>query len=355
MGPISYGYKWERCDASGGNCVPIAGAGGKTYSLGSDDVGHTIRVDVTGTNPDGSQTSLSQDTAPVAKKAGAGDDISGSIPDSQVAPSKCQRILAGTGFKSMQIKGAGTIRVQVQGSAYISPTRPLLVTATATSTTGGVAKLRSLVYTLDSHVAPSSGRSPYSLSIAPAILASSKTHALGVRITPLKGRSHLIRLTITTAPCTNVLSAFQWKTAAGTRLRLRVDSRSALSSMTFKVPSGMLPKLTDAGTRPIGLAQIYLAGGAKVPFDLMLAKGDRTQTLLKPAFSAPRILLTKTGVVVSKLPPKVGIVEITLFTRDKTNPGALLAKGRKATLRATVKPAVGKAVKLTATVVAQRH
>jgi hypothetical protein len=87
----------------------------------------------------------------------------------------------------------------------------------------------------------------------------------------------------------------------------------------------------------------------------VLRKGDSTRTLLRAATKAPRIRLTKTGVVVDKLPAKVGILELTLFTRKKTNPGALLQKGRKARLRATVKPWRGKTVKLTTTIVSQLH
>jgi hypothetical protein len=48
--PITYSYAWERCDTSGANCSTVAGATSSTYTLGSADIGSTIRVVVTATN-----------------------------------------------------------------------------------------------------------------------------------------------------------------------------------------------------------------------------------------------------------------------------------------------------------------
>jgi ABC-type phosphate transport system substrate-binding protein len=56
------------------------------------------------------------------------------------------------------------------------------------------------------------------------------------------------------------------------------------------------------------------------------------------------------GAVVSNLPDGVGIVELTLYTQKATNPGALLVKGKKATLRAQTTSA-GAPVSLSAVLV----
>ena len=56
---ITYQYQWQRCDASGNNCVDIAGETGTTYTLGPADVGSTIRVVVTAVNDAGSSTPAS--------------------------------------------------------------------------------------------------------------------------------------------------------------------------------------------------------------------------------------------------------------------------------------------------------
>ena len=63
--PSSYTYAWSHCDATGVNCTPIAGATGKTYTVGSADVGFSLRVTVTGTNSVGSQQGVSAATADV--------------------------------------------------------------------------------------------------------------------------------------------------------------------------------------------------------------------------------------------------------------------------------------------------
>jgi beta-propeller uncharacterized protein DUF5122 len=50
-GPFT--YQWQRCDSSGANCAPIDGATAATYTASHDDIGSTIGVVVTTTNPDG--------------------------------------------------------------------------------------------------------------------------------------------------------------------------------------------------------------------------------------------------------------------------------------------------------------
>jgi hypothetical protein len=48
--PIAYTRQWQRCDADGSGCADIDGATGNTYRLGTDDIGHTLRVVVTARN-----------------------------------------------------------------------------------------------------------------------------------------------------------------------------------------------------------------------------------------------------------------------------------------------------------------
>ncbi len=51
---ITYAYQWQRCDALGSACQPIAGANASTYLLTPTEVGGTTRVVVTATNAAGS-------------------------------------------------------------------------------------------------------------------------------------------------------------------------------------------------------------------------------------------------------------------------------------------------------------
>ena len=70
-GPVSLAYQWQRCDATGANCVDVAGAASATYLLLDDDAGSTVRVEVTATNAFGSATKASAVTAVVGEPAGA--------------------------------------------------------------------------------------------------------------------------------------------------------------------------------------------------------------------------------------------------------------------------------------------
>jgi hypothetical protein len=58
---ISYAYQWVRCPAGGGlpdgsDCPSIPGATSSSYTLGTADIGHRLRVQVTASNTTGSAT-----------------------------------------------------------------------------------------------------------------------------------------------------------------------------------------------------------------------------------------------------------------------------------------------------------
>lgn len=63
--PGSFGYQWQRCEASGAGCTNIAGATGTQYLLATEDAGTTVRVSVTARNRYGSGTAHSTATAVV--------------------------------------------------------------------------------------------------------------------------------------------------------------------------------------------------------------------------------------------------------------------------------------------------
>ncbi len=62
--PTSYAYEWEDCNSSGTGCVTIAGAIDQTYQLAASDLGHTIRVLESASNPGG--TSAAATSAPTS-------------------------------------------------------------------------------------------------------------------------------------------------------------------------------------------------------------------------------------------------------------------------------------------------
>ena len=64
--PLSYTYNWQRCDAAGANCANIPGSFAAEHLVTSDDVGATIRLAETATNPVGSVLAASAATLVVS-------------------------------------------------------------------------------------------------------------------------------------------------------------------------------------------------------------------------------------------------------------------------------------------------
>jgi Concanavalin A-like lectin/glucanases superfamily/NHL repeat len=64
--PIGFGYQWLRCNGAGEGCSGISGAEGSGYEASFADVGHRLRVRLTGTNAAGSGEALSSPSAFIA-------------------------------------------------------------------------------------------------------------------------------------------------------------------------------------------------------------------------------------------------------------------------------------------------
>src|SRR6266852_6581513 len=66
--PTGYTYQWQRCDATGDrqNCVPIVGATSQSYTVQTNDVGHTLDAVVTATNTYGSASASTNGSGVVA-------------------------------------------------------------------------------------------------------------------------------------------------------------------------------------------------------------------------------------------------------------------------------------------------
>jgi hypothetical protein len=69
--PMTFTYQWQRCDGNGLNCANLAGATSRTYAVQTSDVNNRLRVVVTATNTDGSDTASSQPTGVVSPPEGA--------------------------------------------------------------------------------------------------------------------------------------------------------------------------------------------------------------------------------------------------------------------------------------------
>ena len=104
--PSSFAYKWEDCNSSGASCTIISGATSNTYILTTADVGDTIRAIVTATNPGGSGSATSAQTAAVTSSPSSNTDCAGANGSGVVNQSS----LDACGFPSMNTTGpaAGT-------------------------------------------------------------------------------------------------------------------------------------------------------------------------------------------------------------------------------------------------------
>jgi hypothetical protein len=71
--PTGYAYQWELCDSTGIVCLPIPGATGPTYTLSTADIGYSLGVLETASNPSGAGAAApSKATAPVRDANAAG-------------------------------------------------------------------------------------------------------------------------------------------------------------------------------------------------------------------------------------------------------------------------------------------
>jgi lysozyme len=66
--PVTFLYQWQRCDAAGANCLPIAGATSETYVPVTTDVGYALKASVTAQTATG--TAIVASPATVAVTAG---------------------------------------------------------------------------------------------------------------------------------------------------------------------------------------------------------------------------------------------------------------------------------------------
>lgn len=65
--PISFRYRWLRCNAAGGECAGIPGASDRRYRLTEADAGHKMRFELSAVNAVGSRTVLSTESAVVTE------------------------------------------------------------------------------------------------------------------------------------------------------------------------------------------------------------------------------------------------------------------------------------------------
>lgn len=122
----TYAYQWQRCDAQGNACAAITGATAQTYTVQTADEGKTLRVVVTATNPTGSGSATSAQTAVVSRPGPQGaiklSNGQTSIPASSVGLPE-RLIIDGVKFTPSRL----TTRSAFVGRFHVSDTRGYVV------------------------------------------------------------------------------------------------------------------------------------------------------------------------------------------------------------------------------------
>lgn len=95
--PTSFAYQWLRCNGGGNNCANVANGTQKTYTLVGADSGKTMRVRVTATNADGSNSAQSAQTGAVAAATSSAAPKSTAAPTISGTPKVGQTLTADPG------------------------------------------------------------------------------------------------------------------------------------------------------------------------------------------------------------------------------------------------------------------
>ena len=129
--PITYAFRWLRCNPAGQNCGEISGATDTSYVLVASDAGRTIRVRVTARNDVGSTSAVSNQTARVQTSAPPPGD---SIPVESLQAGGDRLVVAQVQFSPRPVTSrTDPITVRVRVTARQSrPVRGALVFMRAT-------------------------------------------------------------------------------------------------------------------------------------------------------------------------------------------------------------------------------
>lgn len=138
--PVSYGYQWEDCSASGRECEPISGATNANYTPMGSDLGHTLVVAVTATNGGGSLTAASVPSGVVASSIPASSgytqtvDSSNSLNAVSCVPQTSECVLsdsAGKAFYATNVSASGAASWSAWTGPGTSPSEALSCPATS--------------------------------------------------------------------------------------------------------------------------------------------------------------------------------------------------------------------------------
>jgi hypothetical protein len=101
--PITYAFRWLRCNAQGDNCAQIAGATDNKHKVVAGDVGRTLRVNVTAENAKGRMSERSAQTA-IVTSGTTPPPPGGSIPVDDLKAGGDQLVIAQVQFNPNPVR-----------------------------------------------------------------------------------------------------------------------------------------------------------------------------------------------------------------------------------------------------------
>jgi hypothetical protein len=236
------------------------------------------------------------------------------VPGSLVSDTSCQQLAGNAKYSRLKLRGIGTVRVRAYTQGPATKLTPILVT---TQISHAKTKKVTVKYTLDGRKLKVGRKPRYKAAITPALLQRLGVHKLKATVTRKgKKRAKPIVLKLKTVSCRTLFTAQRWRTTAGFGLRLRIDARTALDRLSFKVPAALLPR-QKAKQRTVGFMRVFVAGqGQRKRFPLKLAKKGRGKLLLK-APGRPVVRYVRGGLEVSGLPAGSAVAELTIYRVKK--------------------------------------
>jgi hypothetical protein len=228
----TYTYQWEQCDLSGLDCTNLS-ATTSGYVPTASDVGHTLRVTVTATNPAGAPSATSQPTAAVLIAAPANDGA----PTITGVPQQDQTLTAGNGTWTNSPTGYGYQWWRCDSSGANCAVVSGATNATYPLAAADVGATLRVVVTASNNGGHTSAQSPASAVIA-QLNAPASTAAPEITGTAQQGAN----LSADTGTWTNAPDAFayQW---------LRCDSTGAsCSPISAATSADYTPTAADVGS-----------------------------------------------------------------------------------------------------------
>ncbi len=222
--PLSYYYRWERCNTAGESCTAVEGATKPDYTLASADVGTTLRVTVTATNSLGSAGSISPQTIVVA--GGEASTTSAIDLTEEADPSAVQPPTAET-IEGQEVKPA----VSDEGES-LAATSALTSSSTSKETPGefavntpaGELSLQPI------NTAPNAAKTPTIVNGAAAMFAQTATATDTIVRPDALGATTLLQLRSSEAP-----TSFSWEVGLGPNQKLEKLSNGDIA--VVEVPS----------------------------------------------------------------------------------------------------------------------